>query len=307
MPVVVPGQQQTSRLPLHRKNAFLVRSDSAELAFGTVEPGHDVLWLWHDVVGWFSTPPLETATSAMGTSGLHVAPPRFPESPRQITVVGTCVATTMNEAFAARQRLFDAWGDPDFEHGLIVEEPTGPKKLNVRLAGEITAPWARPVQTFAFEIPLIAADPIKYALTPTVASTPPVVGGAYTVTFPVRGWPVTWQGTGQQAGIMQVTNAGNRSAWPMLRIRGPAEPGWRVTNLTTGALLGLDVALRADQVIDVDMRRARVSMGGSRVAAAVAGEWWELEPGTNRIQFTVPSYQAGDASLCTCSLHSSWR
>lgn len=306
MPVVVPRSERRSRLPVHRRNAFLVRSDSAGPAFGGVEPGHDVLWLWHDVVGWFATPDIETSTSAMGTSDLHVSASRFPAQPRQITIVGTCVATSTTDAFAARERLVGGWGDPDLEHGLIVDEPTGPKRLNVRLAGQISAPWARPVRAFEFEVPLLAADPIKYALSPTVASTPPAVSGSYTVTWPIT-WPVVWQESGQRAGAMELYNAGNRTAWPMLQVKGPAAPGWRVTNVTTGAYLALDTGLRSDQVLDVDMRRGRVSMRGQRVAAAVTGEFWDLAPGRNRVEFTVPSYEPGDPSLLTCSFYSSWR
>lgn len=307
MPVVVPSPSQHRRLHAHKRNAFLVRSDSAQLAIGDFEPGHEALWLWHDVVGWWATPELQTSTSAMGTSGLHVPADRFPAEPRQLTIVGTCITPSMEEAFRARERLFGEWGDPDAEFGLIVEEPGAPKKLNVRLRGEIVAPWKRPVRTFGFEIPLLAADPVKYGLTPTVVRTPPAIGGAYTITFPVRGWPVTWEGTGQSAGVMEVVNGGNRDAWPKVRIDGPVKPGWRITNLTTGALLGLDLTLRTDQSADVDMRRGRVSIGGRGVAAAAVGEFWALAPGRNRLQFTVPSYEAGDPTLATCSVYDSWR
>lgn len=306
MPIVVPELARRDVLRYRRGNDFLVRSDSSDLAFGTQEPGHEALWLWHDLVGWFGSAPLDTGTTAVGTTGLHVAAARFPEQPRQVTILGTCVTTSTAEAFRARERLMAQWGDPDREFGLIVEEPDGPKKLRVRLGGEIQVPWARPVKTFRFEVPLIAADPIKYSLTPTVLSTAPVVGGAYTVTFPLT-WPLVWTGSGQQAGVMVADNPGSREAWATVRVRGPVASGWRLTNLTTGEFLGLDAVVGVGQTLDLDMRHGRATIGGRRVVARTVGSWWRLARGRNRVEFAAPGYELGQPTHATMTFYPSWR
>lgn len=309
---MAPASELLGYRPVRGKpNLYAVRKDTSSIVLGRPD---DVgcMWWWHDVDGWFGTQALDVAVTEIGRTSRARAAPRFPRKPRQMTITGTCAAPNPDMALAARDRLFAEWGDPDEEWNLIVEEPT-PKALRVRLGGEITAPWAKPVKTFAFQVPLVAADGAKHSLSSTSVTEAPLVPGGYGAA-----WDWEWTGPGDlgitwesdemaNAGVLECFNAGSLEAPITVTFKGPLTKGWRLDNLTTGRRMSFDTTLRQGQTMTVDTGEGLAYVNNHPVAARLRGDWLYLRPGMNRLLFTDPLYEGSGETQARITWFSAWR
>lgn len=103
-----------------------------------------------------------------------------------------------------------------------------------------------------------------------------VGGGGYTTPYAL---PVTWT-PGQTPA--QVENTGDIYIYPQLILTGKyTNP--RITNLTTGAFIELEVTTAAGQVVVIDMKNRTITLDGGSVAAYRTDDsaWWALQPGLN--------------------------
>lgn len=150
-----------------------------------------------------------------------------------------------------------------------------------------------------FSFSLIAADPRRYAVDTTVASTglPVTTGGlSLPVVLPLVIGATTTSGT------LSVENVGDVATRPTFTITGPC-PACAITH-SSGRRLNIPDAIDAGRTltIDTDARSALLDGTASRV---VTGTWFELDPGVNEIQFSSSTYDA--AALLTVTFRSAWR
>ena len=131
----------------------------------------------------------------------------------------------------------------------------------------------------------IATDPRRY--------TPAVQAAASTVPQPESGlvWPLTWPlawGAPGSTGNVQVTNAGNTATHPVITFTGPCVNP-QLSNVTTGQLIGYNLALAASDVLTVDTGTGQVLLNGNANRRYTAMPGAALEEA-----FTLP---AGVSSL----------
>ena len=174
--------------------------------------------------------------------------------------------------------------------------------------------WARPRRRSApinrewfYNIPVMqvewaATDPRLYALTEssTIISLPTTSGG---LTFSVT--PNLTFGSVSTGGEADLSNAGTFQTGPVVKITGPVtDPS--LENVTTGKTWDYTGTIASGDYLLVDMEDRTVLLNGtaSRYSNLTASsEFWDLEPGTNTIQFRAAAYTA---STATVTWRSAW-
>lgn len=314
MPYIAPYSElpvSARRAVRGKPNLYPIRRDDSGLVLGRGDD-HGCHWFWHNLDGWFGTQDLDVVVTPIGRTSRARAATRFSREPRNLTITGTCAAPHVDVAMEARERLYAAWGDPDVEFDLIMDEPTPKRLRGCRLAGPIETPWAKPVKTFTFQIPVVAPDGTKYSLSPTSVSQAPLVPGGYSAA-----WDWEWTGPDlaiewesnehANTGALECHNAGSLEAPATFMLRGPLGRGWRVDNLSTGQRMGFDISLAQGQTLVVDTRDTLAYINTVPVAARLRGSWLQLAPGRNRLLFTDPTYQGTSPTMVTVTWHSTWR
>ncbi|MGH8876366.1 MAG: hypothetical protein ACRD0P_03330 [Stackebrandtia sp.] len=190
---------------------------------------------------------------------------------------------TPEDRFAAEARLLDAAGLEDTD--LVVHEEV-PRRTSVVLNGEVVID---PVNACAFtaQVPLLAADPFRYALEPYTDDTglPSQTGG---LEWPAA-WPAIWDAV-TISGVLAVTNDGTQVSYPLVRVYGPL-PDFTLSNPDTGDWLTVDLGADGESLADgewleVDMARQRVMLlGQSSRRRALRGAFFGLPPGPSAVMF----------------------
>lgn len=125
------------------------------------------------------------------------------------------------------------------------------------------------------------------------ASDPTPPGGrTYPLTFP-RVYPAAGP-----TGVVIVNNAGDATAYPLLRLYGPAtEP--IIENLTQDKLLEFDsLTINAGEFLEIDTRAKTILLNGDPTAPAYDkllypnSAWWTLSPGDNEIKYRPATFTA---------------
>lgn len=112
---------------------------------------------------------------------------------------------------------------------------------------------------------------------------------------------------GGASGEVAITNAGSFPSPPVVRIVGPASNP-KVTNLTSGELLQLNMNINTGEFVDIDTLAKTVMLGGtaSRYAALdSSSRWWQLAPGQSTIRFDANGYSPG-VTKATVTWRSTW-
>jgi hypothetical protein len=148
--------------------------------------------------------------------------------------------------------------------------------------------------TSAWQLQLLATDFRIYGETETTTSiTLPVSGG---LAFPFS-LPVSFGASSGGAG--SITNQGTVATPPTIKFYGPMENP-RLTNLTTGAVMGLDISLVSGDIITVDMAKRTIIQGETtnRMSTKTTdSKFWMLEPGVNTLSLSATSYDEGYATI----------
>lgn len=210
---------------------------------------------------------------------------------------------TPRDRWAAEHRLLAAAGVEDTP--LVMWEET-PRQTLVVLNGEVNID---PVNVYAFtaQVPLLAADPFRYAVEPYTDFTglPQQTGGL--------GWPVTfpahWDAI-SSSGQLWVSNAGNETSFPVFRAYGPLAD-FSLSHPASGALLTVDLGADGEELaegewLEVDMRRRRVMLlGQSSRRRAVRGDFFGLPPGDSAMLFGSSAFN--ETAFVTVEGYSTWR
>lgn len=152
----------------------------------------------------------------------------------------------------------------------------------------------------AFNIQLVAPDPYLYNAGD--GSDPDsgyieqeiykVGGGGYPTPYTL---PVQWQAGNTPA---QVDNTGDIYIAPQIVLTG-VYTNPRITNVTTGAFIELNVTTAPGQVIIIDMKKRTITLDGGSVAAYRTDDstWWQLQPGINVVMLDSDSSSDEDTAV----------
>jgi hypothetical protein len=246
-----------------------------------------VRWVLSDVEGWLSTPQAEPIVTPLGMSDRSVAAARFPKSAREITVHGHVLTPAFDTAEAARNRLYRAFDGYTTDLSVVVEEAV-PKRITARLGGAIETEPIGPTH-FAFAVPLILPDPLKYGTEQRGGTTDAQATGELSLRFPLT-FPLVFTGPVSGTGRMTLTNEGTAHTFPISTITGPLPQGWRIINEATGDTLSFTTALGARQRLTIDHGERTADIDGYSIASLASGTWWPLTPGRNQLRFLTPAY-----------------
>lgn len=272
-------------------------NDPTALPVGAYRWGIDVL------DGWRETPELDALVTPWGgqVDG-GVASPYFAARPRYLVAGGYVVATSRARA----EELWDVLVRDVFPRNRSVRlerHESVPKWVTVRRVGPLVPPQDLG-DAFRFSVDLVAPDPFKYSLEPTVVGAN-VKGTSSTYRSYPRTYPLTYVGLSAQESSDHavVVNAGTAPAYPVITVRGPLpQGGWRLENSTTGETITFDVGLNTGDLLVIDFRQQVATLNGVPVTASVVGTFWRVEGAT-----TVRLYAPYDPDAgFTIRVYSAW-
>lgn len=132
----------------------------------------------------------------------------------------------------------------------------------------------------------------------------PAVSAGTGISFPIT-FALAWT-PGSATGIQTITNAGTEPTSPVWTFYGGAT-NVTVSNLTTGALMRIDVTIPDGHYLTVDMG-ARTAFLDSDPSQSVYGDidftvstWWTIQPGANSVEVQA------DSSDATAEVFLTWR
>lgn len=138
----------------------------AGLLMDNVPDGDGVRWRINDIDGWDSSPVRVDDSDRTGVHGGY-GPARL-YAARPLTLAGRALCPDMGTAHAVRDRVVGLIGPAVVEDLQVFE--TVPKRVAVRLNGEVRASWPSGAQLrVKFQIPVVAHDPFKRAVAANAA------------------------------------------------------------------------------------------------------------------------------------------
>lgn len=217
------------------------------------------------------------------------------------TISGAYEGGTPADRFAAEQRLLRVAGVDDVT--MTMHEEIS-RQTTVMLNGEIEIDAVNDV-AFTFQLPLIAADPFRYAVADsTDAAGAPMVTGSLDW---VDVWAAVFDGTSDAAATMTASNVGTREVFPTFRVYGPLT-AFALVAPAQGKLLTVDLSVGSGwtlttvaDYVDVDMARQTIIAddGRSSRRAAARGDFFSLPVGDADVIFGSPVAHATSHAVMT--------
>jgi len=269
------------------------------LTLGDVSLGftdaYGVEWILEGLSGWSDLPPSTGSVEQRAADhGAWYGSAYY--GPRILEVRGAIMANSWADAGAALDRLWAAvpLSEPDW---MYVDEGYQERQTLVRQDGDPIVErlngWAR------FSLSLVAPDPRRYGAEVSASTGLPLTTGGLTLPITL---PVT-VGATTTSGLLSVVNEGNMPTRPVMAVTGPCPP-FTITQVSTGRRLSALEAVPAGRTMFLDFDRRLALLDGTALRV-VTGTWFELEPGTNDIQFNSSTYDA--AAQLTVTFRSAWR
>jgi hypothetical protein len=230
-------------------------------------------------------------------------------------MAGAINAPSRIDAEIIKQQILNSFS-PTEEHTLIRHEAIT-RQMFVRQYDAITFEHILP-EGFRYTIPLVALDPLKYALDVETASMGVFSGEDWYRLYPTGNYR-TYDTVGFYRSYEQlivatafpqsisITNEGDaESRRVTIALTGPLTGGdWAISNLTTGDTIYAVIDVAAGQLLIFDMYNNLVTLDGQDVSPYVFGDWLNVIPGVNTFQLTS-SFDNIDA-YATVSALSAWR
>lgn len=260
----------------------------------------------HSIEGWHATGGVDAPIVNDPSDHGGVAYPAL-FSPRALTVDGLAVAPTEDLRYAAEDRLTTAVEALDADTRLVVREPI-PKALGVRLV-DPGVRWT-PVDPFAmaFQISLVAPDPLKYSEPPQTL-TAGVAQGAQVRRYQ-RAYPLTYDTAGDagDTSTLRPYNRGTIASAATAAVSGPLPSGWSLVIDQLGQRLAFTFAVPAEARVDIDFRAHTALLNGTPQSHYVTTDsvWWRLPRGESSVRLLSPS-RADPRAYWTLTYRSAWR
>jgi phage-related protein len=285
-----------SKVPQPHITGLKLKADVAlgDLVLNTIDDA-GVVWVVTDIDGWWRLPEVETQDLARGWGdGSYDAKGRYAN--RLITLTGSFLTQTADQAAAARDRLFRAI-DLVYKGGWLIVRESPDKYAWVRLSGTPEVQNVSARGRTDFSIGLKAVDPIKYELVGNDVNS-------------LNDEVIAMNGS------VTVTNIGNTPVPVMFEVSGaltasPASPASiKLTSAEPDKVINIVVSQSAGNQLEIDTYKREVlyngqgyetGVGAARRRVSTIVDWFELQPGANTISFTG----TGQAT-CTVLFRSGW-
>lgn len=208
--------------------------------------------------GWEGLPPLDQSDvprpSAAGAWPGSILPgERIIETDLNLFVADT---STYSAALAA---LRAATAPSDSEQPLVIRMGGQLLQCGVRCTGRLGGEDGYAIGADRVALKWTASDPRRYSSTAASATTaPPTAGSGLT-------WPITWSlswGTSGSGGTVNIVNSGDWNTPLTITITGPLTTP-AVYRLDTGAVLELNTALVASDVVVIDTLNDTLTLNGT--------------------------------------------
>jgi hypothetical protein len=266
--------------------------------------GELVDWGMDILDGWDDAPEPDTYFASLGAVDGSVAGEFFPVTQRPLLASGYVNATTREAALEAFDFIVRDCFPRNISLTLTRHEPI-PKFLDgVYLNGRRTISWTGP-RAFRWSAPLLATDPMKYAVFAQVGSASVAGLSSGGRTYP-RTYPLEYvtTGSGESSSIVINNNGTGYSPKFMADVTGPlAQGSWRLVNETTAELIQFNVGLGINDTLQVDFYTGVARLNGSLITATIIGDFFRLAPGVNIIKL-YGDYDP--AATITATAHSAW-
>lgn len=216
-------------------------------------------------------------------------------------VSGSFFGMSSAEAKAARRRLVAMFND-GLPVKMTVTDEDGVATSRTVWLTDIDAPFVHDFSYFHFDIELNAPDPRRYGGSTSSTDGMPTGGSGlfWDLGTAPSGLYFDW-GTPGVAGQVAYTNTGQSSTFPRLEIGGSGTigNGFRVTEVETGRELTYVQTVEFGQVVVLDSRTQRATLGGGDVTGLLSSrKWFEIPRGaTRRYQITPLGSVTGDPKI----------
>lgn len=201
------------------------------------------------------------------------------------------------DSFPVRERRLRS-----FTHGLLRptlrvdwEDGVTDEMIVTLSQGTVMAPAGRATHrdvVVQFVVPYGIMESATAHVASANASGNDVAGRTYSLTFD-RTYPAA-----DPQGSVELTNAGDRDAYPVFRLFGPWSGGASMEHATSGVALVFDAALAvaAGDYLEVDTRNRTILLNGDAAQSYYSylsfpdSTWWSLAPGPQRVRFVPGSF-----------------
>lgn len=203
---------------------------------------------------------------------------------------GHFFGTSSSAGKAARRRLSGMFND-GFPVTMSVTDEEGVTTTRGVTVADYSAPYTDDFSHFTFDIELVATDPRRYGASFSMSAGMPTAGGGlfWDLGTAPSGLYFDW-GTAGDPGQVSFTNTGAAATFPRIDVGGPGTitNGFRVTEIETGRELIYARSLGFGQVVSLDSRTQRATLGDSDVTGVLSSRrWFEIPRGqTRRYQVT---------------------
>tara|TARA_B100000700_G_scaffold110520_3_gene124537 strand:- start:5932 stop:6810 length:879 start_codon:yes stop_codon:yes gene_type:complete len=243
-------------------------------------------WVYDNVTlnAWYrlpeTDPRLAKRPNAHGAYGLGQV---FTREHRPV-LVGQFYGTTPTLALVARQRLSSMFADGQAIRMRVTDE-LGTTERTVWLL-DLVAPFQYGFDHFPFDISLVAPDPRRYGSETSDGTGMPTAGSG--LTWPlgsaVSGLFWDW-GTEGTIGQVSFANGGVAPTLPRIEIgdAGGFANGFRVTEVETGREIVFERDTSIGDIVVLDSRTQRATIGAGDVSAFLSKrQWFLIPPGATR-------------------------
>lgn len=267
----------------------LISANDVITLTGAPEPGSPWVYNNSTLDAWYALPSVDTPiTKRPNAHGAYGLGQIFAKEHRPI-VNGQYYGTNAADALAARIRLNALFSDGRSITMRVTDE-LGPTTREVWLL-ESAPIHHYDFSHFPFDLVLVAPDPRRYGAVESSSDGMPSGGGGlfWNLGTAPSGLFFDW-GVAGVAGQVVFANSGNATTYPRIEVGGAGafDTGFRVTEIETGRELTLKRSTNTGEVVALNSRTKRATIGEGDVTAFLSSrDWFSIPAGaTRRYQIT---------------------
>lgn len=253
-------------------------------------------WALSRLQGWYDAAPSRRSVRERPQADGAFGVDRFFRGARVVTVEGSFIGATLEDAYRARDTLAALQADGR-SSVFTVEDPLGVRSASVELVQAPTADDGLFQPFFQWSFDVVAPDPRKYGPEAVVSTGLPTAGTG--ITYPIT-YPISY-GTPGDPGRVAVVNDGTQETFSTFEVSGGLEAGFEVKDIRTGRRLRFErvVPLGSTVVLNARTGRAYLDSPENDVSGYLTvREWWSVPAGGSQdIQFSTWSGVSGTPTL----------